>query len=141
MLKLIDKIPENIPEKKIERFSTRYTGANAVMIMSAPPEQHLGLGAIYCRVFEDLLEKFYNIEKSFKYSNIGNMSIVEEGDLDKFNRFYHIEKYPFFIPKNWIDGKKEIFIYHDKKDIYFHIKLQEYLEMMTIFSSSLLEYD
>ena len=138
MYKIIDKIPENISEKRIKRFSAKYTFSNAVMF-EAPPQERIGRRIQHWMVFEDILEKCYNIKKSFKFDFTGGLSIVK-GDISKINQFYYIEKYPFFIPKNWIDGKKEIFIYHDKKDIYFHIKLQEYLEMMTIFSSSL-EYD
>ena len=119
MYKLIDKIPENISEDKIEKKELKYA------------EYHHKCRTIVTKtgVYADRteMEELDSLLLSFGYFPAWVRN--RNSDVRSFCDFYITDSFGR-IPKKWIDGKKEILIYEDSADKYFHLIVGEYKEKL-----------
>lgn len=140
MYKLIDKIPENIPEDKIEKkiinyrnyecpYKTRIVG-NAVISDRGASEFFINTLARF-----GLLHTLFsgnNSKIKTSYDSFGE--IPKDGNASKIKSSFSFDFYMAdsfgLIPKKWIDGKKEVFIYNNGIDKYYHLIVGEYKEKL-----------
>ena len=117
MYKLIDKIPENIPEDRIEKKIINYTLTNTLNDLNL-------WGSM----------KFHNLLCLYGFANPESNEYFpssNDTEIKCFGDFYWTgQDSMWFIPKKWIDGKKEVFIYDDSDDEYFHLIVGEYKEKL-----------
>lgn len=117
MYKLIEKIPENIPEDKIERKIINYTSTTTL--------NDLNLWSSM---------KFHNLLRIYGFASSNSNEYFpnsKDPEIKGFGDFYWTGKDSmWFIPKKWIDGKKEVFIYNTDLKKYFHLIVGEYKEKL-----------
>ncbi|WP_432633671.1 hypothetical protein [Brachyspira sp.] len=122
MYKLIDKIPENIPEDKIEKKIINYKQYEypyKTIIKDGMVLVERGASEFFINTFIQ-----FGLPLPFFRGN--------DAEIKSLYDFYMTDSFGL-IPKKWIDGKKEVFIkevfiYDDSDDEYFHLIVGEYKE-------------
>ena len=117
MYKLIEKIPEGIPEDKIEKKVINYRNyewpyktihENGMLISER------GASEFFINTFAR-----FGLPLPFFSGN--------DSEIKSLYDFYMADSFGL-IPKKWIDGKKEVFIYDEDNDEYYHLIVGEYKE-------------
>lgn len=118
MYKLIEKIPENIPEDKIEQKILNYKNYEC---------PYKTIIKNNCVISDRRWG--YNLSSLLRSFGFGGgceaWPMSNDPDVQSFSDFYRTNII-YLMPKKWIDGKKEIFIYDNSHDEYFHLIVGEY---------------